>query len=124
MGAASNKPDQHLKYEFAYKLDDLEGVRSILDDFLRLETRRYTGDEAASDLIIDLKEAIRLAKLTDKQRDVLQLHYVYGYKQREIGAQLGIERSVVSRHLLAAEKKITKVYAHWSKLDRIGGYSI
>ncbi|MFR0656756.1 sigma-70 family RNA polymerase sigma factor, partial [Pantoea sp. SIMBA_079] len=91
---------------------------------LRLETRRYTGDEAASDLIIDLKEAIRLAKLTDKQRDVLQLHYVYGYKQREIGAQLGIERSVVSRHLLAAEKKITKVYARWSKLDRIGGYSI
>ena len=57
----------------------------------------------AIDLRLDLQRAC--ARLTERQRAVLAL-VLEGYTQREIGERLGIERSVVARHLAAAQGKL------------------
>jgi len=46
-----------------------------------------------------------MARLTPRQREVLLLT-VMGWTQEEIGERLGIERSVVTRHLAAARRNL------------------
>lgn len=36
MGSATNRLDQHRKYEADYKLNDSEGIRSLLHDYHKL----------------------------------------------------------------------------------------
>ena len=63
-----------------------------------------TGD---MDLRMDLQRAC--ARLTERQRVVLALT-MEGYTQREVGEMLGIERSVVARHLAAAQGKLEQSF--------------
>ena len=58
--------------------------------------------EAIDDLV-DVERAV--TQLTARQRDVLALT-VAGWTQEEIGEELGIERSVVARHLAAARRNV------------------
>jgi DNA-directed RNA polymerase specialized sigma24 family protein len=57
----------------------------------------------AIDTLVDVARAV--TRLTARQRAVLALA-VEGWTQEEIGARLGIERSVATRHLMAARKKL------------------
>ena len=59
--------------------------------------------ENTADLRLDLRDAC--GRLTARQRQVMALT-LDGYTQREIGERMGIEQSVVSRHLTAARWKI------------------
>ena len=59
--------------------------------------------ENTADLRLDLRDACR--RLTARQREVMRLTAL-GFTQEQIGAWLGIERSVVSRHGTAARRKL------------------
>ncbi|KXZ17732.1 sigma factor-like helix-turn-helix DNA-binding protein [Bacillus nakamurai] len=122
MGSATNRPDQHRKYEADYKLNDSEGVRSLLRDYHKLCHSRINGDYAASDILLDLEDAIDAAMLTALQKRALTLIYIEDLTQREAADEMGIERSVVSKHVTAAVNKIAEIYAYWA--DRGEGYCV
>ena len=71
--------------------------------------------EALDDLV-DVRRAV--ARLTARQREVLALT-VAGWTQEEIGERLGIERSVVTRHLAAARRNL----AAYTQNDTLAGWS-
>lgn len=103
-------------------LDSAKGVRLLLSEYQALKERRYLGDTAASDVLIDLDTAITRAGLTDRQRQVLRLIYVEDLTQESAGERLGIRREAVKRHISVAETKIARVYEYWARHSE--GYSI
>ncbi|MCY8026393.1 DUF134 domain-containing protein [Bacillus sonorensis] len=120
MGSATNRPDQHRRYDVEYKLNDAEGIRALLRDYDKLFQRRFEGDTAASDILLDLEDAIDAAELTALQIEAIRLIYMEDLTQQLAAERMGIERSVVSKHLTAAVNKIAKIYAYWA--DRGEGY--
>ena len=73
-----------------------------------LKTLLYShGDN--SDKIAELQKLLIRAiekKLTDRQREVIELKYFNNYKGKEIAKELGISASTVSRTLKSAEKNL------------------
>ncbi|MED3000689.1 sigma factor-like helix-turn-helix DNA-binding protein [Bacillus velezensis] len=114
MGSATNSPDYHRRYEATYQLNDAEGVRNLLRDYNAIDSRRFVGDTAASDILLDLKDAIDAAGLTALQHRALELIYFDDLTQQMAAEYLGIDRSVVSKHITAAVGKIASVYAYWA----------
>ncbi|AOC55312.1 sigma factor-like helix-turn-helix DNA-binding protein [Bacillus pumilus] len=114
MGASTNKPDQHLRYETQYKLDGPDGVKALLADYTTLRQRRFLGDMAACDILIDLDRAIELAALTGKQYEALRLVYFEDFTQVEAGKQLGVRQDVISQHITVAISKIADIYYYWA----------
>jgi len=114
MGASTNKPDQHLQYETQYKLDRPDGVKALLADYTTLRQRRFLGDMAACDILIDLKRAIELAALTGKQYEALRLVYFDDLSQTQAGAALGITRQAVDFAINMAVNKIVDIYYYWA----------
>ncbi len=51
-------------------------------------------------------------ELTDRQREVLRLHYAEGLSGREIAARWGISPSAVSRHLARASARLRRMLAY------------
>lgn len=96
----------------AANYDQLQVVmRELRARFPDLDIRRLvrspTGDGESDTVFVDR------AKLTDRQLEILQLAYDRGYFDRprganasEIAAELGINQSTVSEHLVAAQRKI------------------
>ena len=62
--------------------------------------------ENTADVRLDLQDA--LGRLTARQREVMALT-VLGFTQEDIGAWLGIERSVVARHKAAAKRILARL---------------
>lgn len=114
MGASTNKPDQHLRYETQYKLDGPDGVKALLADYTTLRQRRFLGDMAACDILIDLNRAIELAVLTGKQYEALRLVYFDDLSQTQAGAVLGVRQDVISQHITVAINKIADIYYYWA----------
>lgn len=50
--------------------------------------------------------------LTQRQYDVLRLHYIEGLPQKEIAAQWGISPSAVCRHLARGKKKLRQLLSY------------
>ncbi len=50
-------------------------------------------------------------QLTDRQRQCLSMYYFDNKKIGEIGAELGLDKSTVSRHISAAKAKLQKLTA-------------
>jgi RNA polymerase sigma factor (sigma-70 family) len=123
MGSATNKPDQHRKYESQYPaLDNPTGLRILLSDLHALRQRRYAGDTAASDILIDLATAIERAGLTDRQRQAIDLVYGEDLTQRDAGERLGIAQNTLSEALERALENIAEIYFYWAKHGE--GYSV
>lgn len=115
MGSATNKPDQHFRYESAYPaLNNPLGLRILLSDLHALRQRRFQGDTAASDILIDLERAIESAKLTDRQRQALRLVYEEDLTQEDAGRAMGIAQKNVSEAVERALENIAEVYWYWS----------
>ena len=82
--------------------------------------RRYAADMAvysrqmASDNSQELdrlkRNLIRALRedVTEKQRKVLLLYYAEGYNMREIGEQLGVDKSTVSRTIKRGERRLQR----------------
>lgn len=115
MGASTNKPDQHLRYESAYPaLNNPAGLRILLSDYHALKGRRFAGDTAASDILIDLHRAIELANLTARQRQALTLVYGEDLAPKDAGERLGTSRQAIEQHVEKALEEIGEIYYYWS----------
>ncbi len=69
------------------------------------------GYSSFEDAILNRMETEEMLKtMTDKQRQVYQLYYKYGYTQEEIGQKLRISRNAVKDRLDGALKKMRKFY--------------
>ncbi|MEH7652330.1 DUF134 domain-containing protein [Bacillus safensis] len=122
MGASTNKPDQHLRYETQYKLDGPDGVKALLSDYTTLRQRRFLGDMAACDILIDLEHAIKLAALTGKQYEALRLVYFDDLSQTQAGVVMGITKQNVHKYLETGATKIADIYYYWASHGE--GYGI
>lgn len=73
------------------------------------ESRFYKADLNASDFLIDLDNILKKAKLTDKQKFVLEYCYIYGYTQYEVALIMGVTQQMIEKHTRAIKKKIRKI---------------
>jgi DNA-directed RNA polymerase specialized sigma24 family protein len=115
MGAV--KIDIHEKernYTQSYALNDAAGVKSLLRDRHRIASRRFNGDTAASDILIDLHSAIESAALTDRQAESIALVYGLDVTQAEAARVMGIAQKNVSVTIDEAAEKIAEVYQRWN----------
>lgn len=88
-------------------------VRSTLNQFEQIESRRYNGSLDASDTLMDLQRAIDATPLTSRQRTYLHLFYVLGMTGDEIGERHNVGRNGVANVLRAAERKIQSTVDGW-----------
>jgi DNA-directed RNA polymerase specialized sigma24 family protein len=102
MGAVSvdlNKRER--LYEARYPLDNPFGVRHLFEDYDKLRDSAYSkGDYDALHVMIDFKDAVDNANLTQKQKDAL--HYVYdlGYTQEDAADALGYASHTAVNNLI------------------------
>ncbi|PAE24050.1 sigma factor-like helix-turn-helix DNA-binding protein [Bacillus sp. 7894-2] len=99
------------KYEFY--------VKALLEFRDELEEKKYLGLWHLPDELADLDEAIELAELTIKQREVIDLLYVKYFDGVEVAEKLGVEPSTVTRHAQAAVRKIANIYEQWEALEHV-----
>lgn len=52
-------------------------------------------------------------ELTDRQRMCLVMYFLEGKKMKDIGAQLGLSKSTVSRHIKAAETRLRRIAQYY-----------
>ena len=78
-----------------------------------MKQRRFAGDYAACDVLIDLERAIELAGLTARQAEALALVYGEDLTQVEAGRRMGLDKRGVNNLLDRAIEAITDVYTYW-----------
>ncbi len=114
-GSNVDLTEQTRKYTVTYALTTEAGVKSLFRDRHKIGQRRFVGDTAASDILIDLASAISSAGLTDRQTEAVAL--VYGHwdlTQAEAAAVMGVTRDAVNKFLDSAIRRITAVYKRWN----------
>jgi predicted DNA-binding protein (UPF0251 family) len=84
--------------------------------------RRFNGDTAASDILIDLFRAIELAQLTGRQSEALRLVYEEDLTQEDAGKLMGLDKPGVNNLLDRAIEGISEVYYYWSRHGE--GYAV
>jgi predicted DNA-binding protein (UPF0251 family) len=94
----------------------------LLGDYHALKIRRFNGDTAASDILIDLTKAIAMAQLTGRQSEALRLVYEEDLTQEEAGKRMGLDKQGVNNLLDRAIDGISEIYYYWSRHGE--GYAI
>ncbi len=88
-------------------------VKYLLEQYHALDARQYVGDYDAVIALVDLRRAIRLANLTERQAEAVRLVYLEDLTQASAGERMGIGQDVVSGHIDAAITKIQRIYDKW-----------
>lgn len=127
-------PEHYFNRYIACEVKHDMAVRQIIDDnevsleekmeygSFQLAVAVNTADELLCSIIahesdgwIELleSECLRSAlySLSERQREVIRLYHVEGFKMPEIAVQLGLTTSAVSRHLTAAMKNLKTFFA-------------
>ncbi|OUA56832.1 sigma factor-like helix-turn-helix DNA-binding protein [Bacillus thuringiensis] len=112
----------HRRIEQNYALDNPKSIDLLLRHLPYMQERRFNGDYAAADILIDLETAISNADLTDRQRQVLRLVYFEDMKQRDVAISLGITAPTVSLYKQLLAQKIAAVFEFWARKNE--GYSL
>lgn len=94
-------------------------VRALLDYREELEEKKYVGLWHLPDELADLDEAVRIADLTDRQREIIRLIFVQHKEQAEVANLLLISQPMVHKHVQAAIRKIANIYQQWEALDYV-----
>lgn len=92
-----------------------KGVYALLKSKHYLSSRRFSGDFTASDILLDLFQAIEYAKLTPRQEQTIFLLFELDLTQQETAERMGIKQHTVSSNLKGALKKIAQVYLEWGE---------
>ena len=93
-------------------------VRKILTNIYEIEERQYSrGDYGAVVTLIDFKQALRLADLTERQREAIRLVFYEGFEQGEARLKMNVSQQAVSQFIDAAIRKIANTYEKWEELD-------
>lgn len=79
--------------------------------------RRYAMREFFQKVSPEVEQLID-GQLTDRQREVLKLHYFYGKTQEDIAVILNLTQSTVSRHLYGTKRGDKKVGGAIPKLRK------
>lgn len=96
---------------------DVARVAVLLQDRPRLSSRRYVGDYTASDILIDLDRAIRLAQLTERQAQVIEFVFELDMTQEAAAIAMQVSQVAVSKTLSGACKRIAHVFQSWDYND-------
>lgn len=112
----------HRRIEQKYALDNPKSIDLLLRHLPYMQERRFNGDYAASDILIDLETAFANADLTDRQRQVLRLVYFEDMKQRDVAISLGITAPTVNLYKRLLAQKIAAVFERWAWEDE--GYKL
>jgi DNA-directed RNA polymerase specialized sigma24 family protein len=102
-------------------LDTPANLRILLSDYHALVNRQYMGDYDAVVLLVDLRKAIAMAGLTERQGQALRLVYEEDLTQEEAGKRMGLDKPGVNNLLDRAIEGISEVYWYWARHDE--GYS-
>ncbi|MEV2911129.1 RNA polymerase subunit sigma [Paenibacillus larvae] len=112
------------KYTQTYALNTPKGVARLLRDRYRIAERRFKGDTAASDILIDLSSAIESAGLTQRQAEALALvHGKWQLTQSEAAEVMGVKQQVVSQFLREVYGKLAAIYRRWNYGEIIVEYT-
>ena len=91
------------------KIFDLSFLLSCLKNYYQISQRRfYEADELARDLKLDLDFILASLELTEKQQQVLELHFKQGYTQEELGVSWGTSQENIYYHMKAVRNKLEK----------------
>jgi predicted DNA-binding protein (UPF0251 family) len=102
------------KYSQTYALNDAAGVKALLRDRHRIAARRFKGDTAASDILIDLHSAIESSGMTARQAEAIALVYGMDVTQKAAAAVMGVGQDSVSDFVNGAAQRISAVYKRWN----------
>ncbi|HDR5278096.1 TPA: sigma-70 family RNA polymerase sigma factor [Bacillus thuringiensis] len=112
----------HRRIEHNYALDNPKSIDLLLRHLPYMLERRFKGDYAASDVLMDMETAVANADLTDRQRQVLRLVYFEDMKQRDVAISLGITAPTVNLYKRLLAQKIATVFERWAWEDE--GYKL
>jgi predicted DNA-binding protein (UPF0251 family) len=102
------------QFDGAYALSTASGVKQLLGDYHAFKACQYLGDYEAVVVLADLAEAVRLAGLTERQRQALALVYDEDLTQVEAGKRMGVVREAVKLYVDNACEKIADIYYYWA----------
>ncbi|MBG9736446.1 RNA polymerase subunit sigma [Paenibacillus alvei] len=101
------------KYTQTYALNTSKGVEKLLRDRHKIAARRFTGDYAACDIIIDLNEAIDRAKLSRRQAEAVTYLYGCDLTQADAAIEMDVTQPAVVKFNTEACRKIARVFRDW-----------
>lgn len=110
------------RIEHNYALDNPKSIDLLLRHLPYMQERRYNGDYAASDVLMDMETAISQADLTDRQCQVLRLVYLEDMKQTQVAVEMGITAPTVNLYKRLLAQKIAAVFERWAWEDE--GYKL
>ena len=99
-----------IPYSSEFMLGSMSNRRKIEEGLL------YSGVDQL-DLILDIDLMLEQAKLTEKQKQVVELYFFNQYTQEETSKQLGISQQAVLDHIKKVKLKIRKVLKGWEEKD-------
>jgi len=88
-------------------------VKSLLEQYHALRVRQYVGDYDAVIALVDLRRAIRLANLTERQAEAVRLVYDEDLTQASAGKRMNITQQATALALDGAITKIQRIYDKW-----------
>lgn len=100
-------------YSQTYTLGDPVGVKALLRDCHLLGSRRFKGDTAASDILIDLHSAIESAGLTERQAEAIAWVYERDLSQAQTARMMRIRPDSVQDLIAAATGRIAAIFRQW-----------
>ncbi|MFW5434332.1 sigma factor-like helix-turn-helix DNA-binding protein [Paenibacillus apiarius] len=101
------------KYTQSYALNTAKGVEKLLRDRHKIAARRFGGDYAACDILIDLNEAVDAAKLSRRQAEAVTYLYGCDLTQADAAAEMGVTQPAVVKFNVEACRKIARVFRDW-----------
>jgi DNA-directed RNA polymerase specialized sigma24 family protein len=115
MGATNyDLNEKHRQHEERFAFGTPEGVEKLLTCYHDIKERRYFGDYAACDILIDLQLAIEAAGLSDRQREALRLVYVEDLGSRRAAEAMAISQRAVNKNIGRALARLARVYRDWN----------
>jgi DNA-directed RNA polymerase specialized sigma24 family protein len=102
------------QFDGAYALSTASGVKQLLGDYHAFKARQYLGDYEAVVVLADLAEAVRLAGLTERQRQALALVYDEDLTQVEAGKRIGVTQQAIEYYIGEATERIADIYYYWA----------
>jgi DNA-directed RNA polymerase specialized sigma24 family protein len=94
----------------------------LLGDYHSLVGRQYQGDYTAVDVLTDLRTAVQMAGLTERQLEALRLVYGEDLTQKAAGERMGLAKQNVEAYVSKAEEKIAEIYYFWAGHNE--GYAV
>lgn len=109
----------HRKLEHRFRLEHGKEVKTLLRKYQELyEWALQSGDFAVIDVLVDLSMAMRIAMLTDRQKECIVLHLILDMKASDVADILGISQPHVSQNVNGGCQRIARIFKAWNYTER------